>query len=84
MARIKNGVLTYRCFPTEVVSRFETKEEALKYLAGMKIYTITYHRHPEADITLTGRFASYEEAVIYAKSYRHDSFSIEEEQEVRV
>lgn len=44
----------------------------------MHTYIITYHMHPYDDITVTIKANTEEEAIIYAKGYRNDAFSIEE------
>ena len=40
-------------------------------------YEITYHMHPEKDIVVVITARSEEEAIIFAKQYRNDAFSIE-------
>lgn len=45
---------------------------------NMHTYIITYHMHPYDDITVTIKANTEEEAIIYAKGYRNDAFSIEE------
>ena len=41
-------------------------------------YKITYHMWPEKNIVMVIVAKSEEEAIIFAKEYRNDSFSIEE------
>lgn len=43
----------------------------------MKTYIITYHMSPAKDITIEYRANSEDDAIIFAKNYRNDSFSIE-------
>ena len=44
----------------------------------MNDYIITYHMHPSKDIVITIKANNEEEAVIYAKGYRKDAFTIAE------
>lgn len=44
----------------------------------MKSYLITYQMHPEPNIKVTVTAKTEEEAVVYAKNYRKESFTIEE------
>ena len=41
-------------------------------------YRITYHMYPEKDISVEIIARSEEEAIIFAKEYRNDSFSVSE------
>lgn len=49
----------------------------------MKTYIITYHMSPAPDIVIEHMANSEEDAIIFAKQYRHDSFSIEEKTPTR-
>lgn len=42
------------------------------------LYDITYHMYPSKDITITVDAQSEEEAMVYAKSFRNDAYSIKE------
>lgn len=44
----------------------------------MKDYTITYYLYPAENLTIRIAAKSYEDAVVFAKMYRKDSFSVEE------
>lgn len=39
-------------------------------------FKITYHMHPEKDIVVLFTAKSEEEAIIFAKQYRKDAFSV--------
>ena len=43
----------------------------------MTKWIITYHRHPDPDVVVEFFAESYEDAVIFAKQYRRDSFSVD-------
>lgn len=44
----------------------------------MKTYLITYQMYPEENIKVTVNTKTEEEAVVYAKNYRKEAFTIEE------
>lgn len=44
----------------------------------MKDYIITYYLYPAENIEIRISAKTYEDAVIIAKTYRKDSFSVEE------
>ena len=44
----------------------------------MKTYKITYHMYPDPDIEITIQAETLEKAIIFAKDYRKDSYSIKE------
>ena len=47
-------------------------------MAERKAFMVTYHMHPKENITTMILADTVDEAAIYAKSYRKDSFSIKE------